>query len=589
MKVNYDRKYERKDFYMDNESKSITKRKRRYFLGEMLVETKAITRKQLEEALEIQLKTGERIGYILRKLGYVSEDVLLETLSQQLGIPRISLADVPEIPPETLRLIPEFLIRRHNLIPISVRDGNLTVAMSDPLDIFAIDDVALFVGEYRINPVIAFEDDIRKAIDKYFGEGIEDIEKAIEKIKVKSAEAEDETIDLTKITSEAKEAPLINLVNQIILKAIQTGASDIHIEPYEHKIRIRNRIDGILYEIPAPPKKLLLPIISRIKIMSNADITEHRRPQDSRAKVIVGNREVDLRISFVPTAFGERVVIRILDPKSLCLDLTKLGFDEESLKIYQKYVRFPYGIILVTGPTGSGKSTTLYSTLATLNSVEKNIMTIEDPIEYILPGINQEQVRPDLDVTFASGLRSFLRQDPDIIMVGEIRDKETAETAVHAALTGHLVLSTLHTNDAASAIPRLISMEIVPFLVASSVIMIVAQRLLRILCPKCKAAYQISTSTLKDIALNVGNEDKEITLYRGVGCEHCFQTGYRGRIGVFEVMPIDDNLRSLILKSVSSDEIKAAACKAGMKPLKQIGLTRVLDGTTSLEEYLRVI
>lgn len=574
---------------MNNESKPINKRKRRYFLGEMLIEAKAITRKQLEEALEIQLKTGERIGYILRNLGYVSEDVLLETLSQQLGIPWINLADIPEIPHEVLRLIPEFLIRRHNLLPISIKDNNLIVVMSDPLDIFAIDDVALFVGEYRINPVIAFEDEIRRTIDKYFGESMEDLGKAIEKVKIKSDVFDEETIDIVKITSAAKEAPLINLVNQIILKAIQTGASDIHIEPYEYKIRIRNRIDGILYEMPAPPKKLLLPIISRIKIMSNADITEHRRPQDSRAKVIVGNREVDLRISFVPTAFGERVAIRILDPKSLCLDLTKLGFDSESLKIYQKYVRFPYGIILVTGPTGSGKSTTLYSTLATLNSVEKNIMTIEDPIEYILPGINQEQVRPDLDVTFASGLRSFLRQDPDIIMVGEIRDKETAETTIHAALTGHLVLSTLHTNDAASAIPRLISMGIVPFLVSSAVIMIIAQRLVRILCAKCKTPYQISTATLKEIGLDVDDEEKDITLYRGVGCEHCFQTGYRGRTGIFEVMPIDDEIRSLILKSASSNEIQATACKLGMEPLKKIGFMRVLEGTTSLEEYLRVI
>ncbi len=571
------------------ENNPITKRKRRYYLGEMLVEENAITQKQLEEALDIQIKTGERLGNILRNLGYVSEDVLLDTLSQQLGIPRINLGNIEEISSEILRLIPEFIIRRHNLIPISLIDNSLAVAMSDPLDIFAIDDVALFVGEYQINPVIMFEDDIRKIIDKYYGENIEDFDKTIAKIKVKSAEPDDKTIDLTKITSAAGEAPLVNLVNHIILKAIQTGASDIHIEPYEHKIRVRNRIDGLLYELPAPPKNLLLPIISRIKIMSGADITEHRRAQDSRAKVVVGNREVDLRISFIPTVFGERVVLRILDPKSLCLDLSKLGFDSESLKIYQKYIKVPYGIILVTGPTGSGKTTTLYSTLATLNSIEKNIMTIEDPIEYILPGISQEQVRPDIDVTFASGLRSFLRQDPDIIMVGEIRDKETAETAVHAALTGHLVFSTLHTNDAASAIPRLISMDVVPFLVSSSLIMIIAQRLLRILCPKCKTPYQISTSTFKEMRLKKEDENEKVTLYRGVGCEHCFYTGYHGRTGIFEIIPIDEYIRNLIFKSASADEIKEIACKAGMKPLKEIGWTKVLDGTTSLEEYLRVI
>ncbi|MEW6096997.1 MAG: ATPase, T2SS/T4P/T4SS family [bacterium] len=571
------------------ENKPIIKRKRRYFLGEMLVETKAITQKQLDEALELQSKTGERLGNILRNLGYVSEDDLLETLSQQLGIPRISFADIEEISPEVLKLIPEFIIRRHNLIPILLKENTLTIAMSDPLDIFAIDDVLLFIGDYQINPVIAFEDEIRKTIDRYYGENIEDFDKTIAKIKVKSAEEEDEKVDLTKITSAAGEAPLVNLVNHIILKAIQSGASDIHIEPYEHKIRIRNRIDGILYELPAPPKKLLLPIVSRIKIMSNADITEHRRPQDSRAKVVVGNREIDLRISFIPTVFGERVVLRILDPKSLCLDLTKLGFDSESLKIYKKYIKVPYGIILVTGPTGSGKTTTLYSTLATLNSIEKNIMTVEDPIEYILPGISQEQVRPDINVTFASGLRSFLRQDPDIIMVGEIRDKETAETAIHAALTGHLVFSTLHTNDAATAIPRLISMGIVPFLVSSSLTMVVAQRLLRVICPKCKVSYQISTSTLKAIGLKLSDEIKEVTLYRGIGCEHCFKTGYRGRTGVFECMPLTDEIRSLILKSASAEEIENAACKIGMKPLRRVGFAKVLDGTTSLEEYLRVI
>ncbi len=577
---------------MDNkmENKAITKRKRRYFLGEMLIETNAITQKQLDEALEIQLKTGDRLGNILKNLGYVTEDVLLETLSQQLGIPRISLADIKEIPSEVLSLVPEFLIRRHNLIPVSLKDTDLTIIMSDPLDIFAIDDVALFIGDYRINPVIAFEDDIRKIIDKYYGENVIDMEKTIDKIQVKAAESEeDKTIDLTKITSAAGEAPLVNLVNHIILKAIQTGASDIHIEPYEYKIRIRNRIDGILYELPSPPKKLLLPLVSRIKIMSNADITEHRRAQDSRAKVIVGNREVDLRISFIPTVFGERVVIRILDPRSLYLDLTKLGFDEDSLNTYKKYIKYPYGIILVTGPTGSGKTTTLYSTLATLNSIDKNIMTVEDPIEYLLPGISQQQVKPDLGVTFASGLRSFLRQDPDIIMVGEIRDKETAETSIHAALTGHLVFSTLHTNDAPSAIPRLVSMDIVPFLVASSVIMVIAQRLVRVLCPKCKEGYHISTSILKEMNLPIEDTGEKITIYRGIGCEHCFQTGYHGRIGIFEIMPIDDNIKDLILKTTYAGEIEEMAHKAGMKSLKKIGMKRVLDGVTSLEEYLRVV
>lgn len=569
--------------------KPITTRKRRYFLGEMLVAEKAITQKQLDEALELQLKTGEKLGNILKKLGYISEDVLLEALSQQLGIPRINLSEIGEIPDEILRLVPEFIIKRHNLIPVSLKDNNLIVAMFDPLDIFAIDEVALFVGEYRVNPVLAFEDDIRKVIDKYYGGEIDDLQKTMAKIEVKSPAMEDEKIDITTITSAAAEAPLVNLVNHLILKAIQTGASDIHIEPHEYKIRIRNRIDGLLYEISTLPKKFLLPVISRIKIMSNADITEHRRAQDSRAKVIVGNREVDLRISFIPTVFGERVVIRILDPKSLCLDLTKLGFDTESLKIYQKYIKVPNGVILVTGPTGSGKTTTLYSTLATLNSIEKNIMTIEDPIEYILPGISQEQVRPDLDVTFVSGLRSFLRQDPDIIMVGEVRDKETAETVVHAALTGHLVFSTLHTNNAAGAIPRLIAMDVVPFLVASALTMVIGQRLLRILCPKCKVPYQISTSTLKELGLNIEKKNQEITLYRGGGCEHCFYTGYRGRTGIFETIVVNNEIRELILRSAPLSQIEKVACSSGLKPLKEIGLTRVLDGITSLEEYLRVI
>jgi len=566
-------------------------------LGDLLVEVGIITAEQLQEALEEGKIRGGKLGEVLMELGYITEDVLLAFLGKQCGVSYVSLSEYGEIDEEVIKSVPESVARHQTLIPIALDGNTLTIAMSDPLNVFAIDDLRLMTGK-EINVVIASESEIKNAIEKYYGakSSMEDILKEMEfSVKdngnieiVKKSDIGGE--DIIALEAAGEEAPIIKIVNLILTGAVKSGASDVHIEPYEKTLRVRYRIDGVLHEVSSPPKKLQNAVVSRLKIMASLDIAERRLPQDGRIKIKVINKEVDLRVSVLPTSFGEKVVMRILDASSLCLDLTKLGFEPEALSIYKKNIEVPYGIILVTGPTGSGKSTTLYSTLSTLNYPDRNIITIEDPVEYVLQGINQVQARPDIGLTFAAGLRSFLRQDPDIIMVGEIRDTETAEIAINAALTGHLVFSTLHTNDAPGAVTRLNNMGIEPFLTTSTVIMVVAQRLIRVICKHCKEPYEVPADFLSSIG--VKDEEikskKKVILYRGKGCDNCSDTGYRGRTACFEVMEISDSLRELILNRESTHIIKSKAREYGMVTLREVAIRKLLAGVTTVEEVMRV-
>jgi len=562
-------------------------------LGNLLVDVGIITQEQLDEALEIQKQYGGKLGQILLQLGYVTEEVLLTFLGKQAGMQFISLQEYGTIPEDVIQSVPESIVRHQGIVPISKKGNTLTIAMSDPFNVFAIDDLKLMTG-YDINVVIAPEKEIKAAIEKYYTTkgSIEDVLKDIEKVDDTSLEVVKEkeiSTDVLSLEQQGNEAPVIKLVNYILSSAIKSKASDIHIEPYEKTLRVRFRIDGVLHEQQAPPKKMQAAIVSRIKIMSKLDISEHRLPQDGRIKIKVGDREVDLRVSIVPTAFGEKVVMRVLDSSALCVDISKLGFEPETMAIFQKNIKAPYGIILVTGPTGSGKSTTLYSTLITVNQPDVNIMTIEDPVEFVVEGINQVNARSDIGLTFSAGLRAFLRQDPDIIMVGEIRDTETAEIAINAALTGHLVFSTLHTNDAPGAVTRLTNMGIEPFLTTSTVIMVVAQRLVRKICNQCKEPYEIPVEHV--IPLGVNPEQlrgaKKITLYRGRGCENCSK-GYRGRIGIYEVLEMNDEIRELILERAPLHIVRQVARKTGMMTLRESGLRKLLAGITTVEEVLRV-
>ncbi|MEW6041428.1 MAG: type IV-A pilus assembly ATPase PilB, partial [Elusimicrobiota bacterium] len=490
--------------------------------------------------------------------------------------------------------VPESIVRRQLLIPISKKGNTLTIAMSDPFNIFAVDDLKLMTG-FDIEVVICSEKEIKEAIEKYYAAkgSIEDVLKDIETTTTETdlelVKEKDAGMDITSLEMAGEEAPVIKLVNYILSGAIKKKASDIHVEPYEKNLRVRYRIDGVLHEQQNPPKKLQNAIISRIKIMSKLDISEHRLPQDGRVKIKIMDREVDLRVSVLPTSFGEKIVIRILDSSALCLDLSKLGFEPETLAILQKNIKAPFGINLVTGPTGSGKSTTLYSCLSTLNHPDINISTIEDPVEFVIDGINQVQVRPDIGLTFSAGLRSFLRQDPNIILVGEIRDSETAEIAINAALTGHLVFATLHTNDAPGAITRLTNMGVEPFLTSSTVIMVVAQRLIRTICKNCKEPYEIPYENIAVVGVKpeqVQNK-KAVTLYRGKGCENCSK-GYKGRLGIYEVFEMNDEIREVILKKAPAHIVRQAARKSGMMSLRESALRKLISGFTTVEEVLRV-
>ncbi len=556
-------------------------------IGQLLIKEGKITEEILQSALREQEKTGEHLGDILVRLGYITRKEILRILSLRLHLPYVELSK-EDVDPKVIGRVPAKFVYHHKLIPLKEEKGVLTVAVGDPLNIHALDDLRLLLG-CRVEAVISNEEDIMEAIKEHYGVGAETVEKMVEESRADLEIVESEEKESEDLEDMSSDASVIKFVNQIILEAFQGGATDIHIEPFEERLRIRYRIDGLLHETSIPPtiKQFQSSIISRIKVMANLNVAEKRIPQDGRIKLRISGREVDLRISTVPTLHGESVDMRILDKSKFAFGLEQLGLEKESLTNFVSLISKPHGITLVTGPTGCGKTTTLYASLSRINSIEKKIITIEDPIEYTMEGINQIQVKPEIALTFASGLRSILRQDPDIIMVGEIRDYETAEIAIRAALTGHLVFSTLHTNDASGAVTRLIDMNVEPYLVSSSVEGVLAQRLVRTICPDCKESYELGADALKEMGFpSEGNP--AVTLYRGKGCPECKDTGYRGRIGIFELLLLSEDIKPLILERVSTEQIKEKARAQGMRTLKEDGWKRARAGITTVEEVLRV-
>lgn len=609
-------------------------------LGEILVRENLITSQQLREALEYQRTSGGRLGSNLIKLGIISDDVITAVLSRQYGVPSINL-ELFQIENETIKLISHEVALKYTVLPISKVGATLTLAMADPTNVFAMDDIKFMTG-LNVEPVIASEASLQIAITKYYssskaievvmtgqddfgkisaklarggnvngngngnGNGAKsgerlsesDLNVSLDKFKFETSEAgeefevveENEEIDLAALAVASEDAPVVRLVNVLLVDSLRRGASDIHVEPYEKDFRIRFRIDGVLYDVMHPPMKMRDALISRLKIMSKLDISEKRLPQDGRIKIKVKidnrSRELDFRVSTLPTLFGEKVVLRLLDKDKLMLDMTKLGFEKESLEMFQRNISKPYGMVLVTGPTGSGKTNTLYSALQALNTSETNIMTAEDPVEFNLPGINQVQMKEQIGLNFAAALRSFLRQDPNIVLVGEIRDFETAEIAIKAALTGHLVLSTLHTNDAPSTISRMVNMGIEPFLVATSVNIIQAQRLIRRICKDCKEEVHVPIEGLIEIGFST-EDAPSIKSYKGKGCQTCNGTGYKGRVGLYEVMEITDELRELIIIGASAIELRRKAIECGMLTLRQSGLHKLREGITTIEEVVK--
>ncbi|MFC1725045.1 type II secretion system ATPase GspE [candidate division KSB1 bacterium] len=550
-------------------------------LGDILIAAGQINEEQLQKALDYQVKHKIALGKALKELGFVTEHDIIVALSDQLGIPYVSLSNY-QLDPAVLSLVAENIARDNKLIPLFKIGNTLTVAMVDPLNVMILDELNRKT-ELEVEPSICTEDELNQTLDQYYGskgtmdEMINIIEETDEK------ESEEEVADIA--MSEEADAPIIKLVNLILVQSIKEKASDIHVEPDEEFLRVRYRVDGILREVFTQPKNLQNAIISRLKIMADLNIAEKRIPQDGRIQIKVENKDIDIRVSTIPTVNGENVVLRILDKSNVILNLEDLGLTPRNLKLLIALLKKPYGIIMVTGPTGSGKTTTLYSALSHLNSVDKNIITIEDPVEYRLGLIRQSQINPKAGLTFASGLRAFLRQDPDIIMVGEVRDAETANVAVQAALTGHLVLSTIHTNDAPGAVTRLVDMGVEPFLVSSSTAGIIAQRLIRRICPKCKEEYKPSESLLKE--LNIAYEGKKIMFFRGKGCRQCRDTGYKGRLAIFEILTLDDNIREMVLEKSSSIKIRNYALANGFKTLRHDGLLKALKGITSIEEIMR--
>jgi type IV pilus assembly protein PilB len=600
-------------------------------LGEILVRENLITSQQLREALEYQRTNGGRLGSNLIKLGIISDDVITAVLSRQYGVPSINL-ELFQIEEETIKLISHEVALKYTVLPISKVGATLTLAMADPTNVFAMDDIKFMTG-LNVEPVIASESSLQIAITKYYssskaievvmngnddfgkiaaklarnGNGNKgkvderildsDLNVSLEKFKFEPTIGEelevvndDEEIDLASLAQASEDAPVVRLVNVLMVDSLRRGASDIHVEPYEKDFRIRFRIDGVLYDVMHPPMKMRDALLSRLKIMSKLDISEKRLPQDGRIKIKVKidnrSRELDFRVSTLPTLFGEKIVLRLLDKDKLMLDMTKLGFEAESLELFQRNISKPYGMVLVTGPTGSGKTNTLYSALQALNTPETNIMTAEDPVEFNLPGINQVQMKEQIGLNFAAALRSFLRQDPNIVLVGEIRDFETAEIAIKAALTGHLVLSTLHTNDAPSTISRMVNMGIEPFLVATSVNLIQAQRLIRRVCKDCKEEVHVPVEGLIEIGFSP-EEAPEIKSYKGKGCPTCNGTGYKGRVGLYEVMEVTDELRELIIIGASAIELRRKAIELGMITLRQSGLYKLREGITTIEEVVK--
>jgi type IV pilus assembly protein PilB len=562
--------------------------------GESLVRSGKITEEQLQEALQKQKTDGGRLGAVLMKMGHLDEPELVEALSRHFGVPSVDLDGV-EIDEAILKIIPSDIARKYTILPVSKAGATVTLAMLDPTNVFAMDDVKFMTG-YRVEPVVAAEDQIKSAIDQYYGSthAIE-LKKVMEEVS-EDAETdlevleEEEDLDLDTLEQESETAPVVKLVNIILTDAIKRGASDIHIEPYEKDYRVRYRIDGVLYEMMHPPLKLKEAITSRIKIMARLDIAEKRLPQDGRIKIktrVEGRvKDLDFRVSVIPTIFGEKIVTRLLDKDKLMLDMAKLGFEAESLRKFEHAIFKPYGMVLVTGPTGSGKTNSLYSALQRLNTAEVNIMTAEDPVEFNLEGLNQVQMQERIGLNFASALRSFLRQDPNIVLVGEIRDFETAEVAIKAAMTGHLVLSTLHTNDAPSSINRLMNMGIEPFLVATSVHLIVAQRLVRRICTFCKQPAEVPPPALVDLGFSE-QEAKTIQLFEGRGCDRCSSTGYKGRIALYEVLEVNDSIRELILSGASAIELRQQSIEDGMITLRGSGRQTIRDGVTTIDEVMR--
>jgi type IV pilus assembly protein PilB len=603
-------------------------------LGEILVRENLITSQQLRDALEYQRGSGGRLGSNLVKLGIISDDVITAVLSRQYGVPSINL-DLFQIEAETIKLISQEVALKYSVLPISKVGATLTMAMADPTNVFAMDDIKFMTG-LNVEPVIASEASLQESITKYYsstkaidvvgidlhqdfervsarrskngngnGNGTETVERLVQSDLNVSLDRfefnaddggefelveDNDEIDLAQLAKDSEDAPVVRLVNVLLVDALRRGSSDIHVEPYEKDFRIRFRIDGVLYDVMHPPMKMRDALISRLKIMAKLDISEKRLPQDGRIKIKVKfdnrSRELDFRVSTLPTLFGEKVVLRLLDKDKLMLDMTKLGFEQRSLEIFQRNISKPYGMVLVTGPTGSGKTNTLYSALQVLNTAETNIMTAEDPVEFNLPGINQVQMKEQIGLNFAAALRSFLRQDPNIVLVGEIRDFETAEIAIKAALTGHLVLSTLHTNDAPSTISRLVNMGIEPFLVATSVNIIQAQRLIRRICSECKEQQQLPVEAFIEIGFSP-EEAPRLKAYKGKGCPSCNGTGFKGRIGLYEVMEITDELRELIIIGASAIELRRKAQELGMITLRESGLYKIREGVTTIEEVVK--
>jgi type IV pilus assembly protein PilB len=558
-------------------------------LGELLVREKLISLQQLRKAQQDQAGTGKNLSYTLAKLGFISDGEITDFLSNQYRLPAINLGEY-EIETDVVKLVSKEVCDKHRIIPVSRSGSSLIVAMADPANLHAIDDIKFLTG-FNVEPVVASETSIMQAIDRYYNAGpsyeevMADFQLDDEDIDF-SAEADD--VNTLELEKASEDAPVVRLVNVVLLNAIRKGASDIHIEPYEKRLRVRYRIDGVLQEEMAPPLKLKNALSSRLKIMSQLDIAERRLPQDGRIKLKLGkDREMDFRVSVLPTMWGEKIVMRLLDKSNLQLDMSKLGFDPEPLEDFQWAIHQPWGMVLVTGPTGSGKTTTLYSALSDLNRPGVNICTAEDPVEYNLVGINQVQTHEEIGLNFAAALRAFLRQDPDTIMVGEVRDFETAEIAVKAALTGHLVLSTLHTNDAPATISRLLNMGVEPFLITASINLVLAQRLARKICVDCKTTHPMERQALIDF----GMSEEQLAgakLQHGAGCATCNGTGYKGRVALYEVMRFTDSLRELVLQGASTAELKVAAIRAGMKSLRMSGIGKVLEGVTTVDEILRV-
>jgi type IV pilus assembly protein PilB len=564
-------------------------------LGEILIKESLITSDQLRQALDHQKANGGRLGTSLMKLGFISDDEITGVLSRQYGIPSINLKYY-EVDAAVIKLIPQDTAVRYQIVPLSRVGSTLTIAMTDPTNVFAMDDIKFMTG-FNVEPVVASETAIAEAITKFYGEAHseEELSKVMKDLTGDEAAdlelaAEEQEMNLAELEKAAEEAPIIKLVNLIMTDAVKRGASDIHIEPYEKDVRVRFRIDGVLLPVMTPPMKLRDAITSRIKIMAKLDISEKRLPQDGRIMIKYRKegriKDLDFRVSTIPTLFGEKIVMRLLDKENLRLDMTKLGFEQESLTKFERAILRPYGMVLVTGPTGSGKTNTLYSSISRLNTTETNIMTAEDPVEFQLAGVNQVQMKDQIGLNFAAALRAFLRQDPNIILVGEIRDFETAEIAVKAALTGHLVLSTLHTNDAPSTISRLMNMGIEPFLVATSVNLICAQRLVRRICQNCKEPLELPEQAMLDAGFTQ-EEVPTTKVFIGKGCSTCNKTGYKGRVGLYEVMEINDELRELILVGASALELKKKAIDQGMIMLRRSGLTKVALGQTTIEEVIR--